>query len=165
MPNLRMAVIFGVMLCLFGGGFRVHSAPKGSAAATEGERAIWDLEHSYWRDVQENNLQAYLCLWHEDFLGWPWVSAAPVHKDHITDWITSQTGKGLELKLVAFKPAAVQVTGDLGVVCYWVTYKWVDKEGAGAEHVSRITHTWIKSGKEWRILGGMSMPEAAGSKF
>ena len=60
------------------------------------EQALWKLEHDYWHYVQENDLAAYSTLWHERFLGWPSVSPVPVHKDHITDWITSQTSKGLK---------------------------------------------------------------------
>lgn len=36
-----------------------------------------------------------LSLWHKDFLDWPSVTGVPLHKDHITDWITSQTSPGL----------------------------------------------------------------------
>ena len=72
--------------------------PNPSRAAKD-EQTIWELERAYWRYVQENNLSAYADLWHKDFLGWPSVSAAPVHKNHITDWITSQTTKGLAFKI------------------------------------------------------------------
>ena len=132
---------------------------KGSPGS-EAEKTIWDLEHSYWQYVQEGNLTAYQDLWHKDFLGWPSVSDAPVRKEHITDWITSQIGKGLSFRLVEFKPAAIQTNGDLVVVCYWVTSKWVDKNGAGGERTLRIFHTWARTGKDWQIVGGMSMPIA-----
>ncbi len=127
--------------------------------AAKDEQTIWELERAYWRYVQENNLSAYADLWHKDFLGWPSVSAAPVHKNHITDWITSQTTKGLAFKMVEFKPAAIQVTEDVAVACYWITFKWLDKDGNGAANTIRITHTWRKTGNDWRIRGGMSMPE------
>src|SRR2546430_15883419 len=89
-------------------------------------------------------------LWHKDFLGWPSVSSAPVHKDHITDCITSQTAKGLAFKTVEFKPAAIQVTGDIAFACYWVTFRWVDKKGTGASHTLRIRSEERRVGKECR---------------
>jgi hypothetical protein len=58
------------------------------------EHTLWNLERAYWRYVETNDLAACSDLWHKDFLGWPSVSSAPVCKDHITDWITSQTAKG-----------------------------------------------------------------------
>ena len=66
------------------------------AQGSADEQALWKLEQNYWRYVQENDLAAYATLWHERFLGWPSVSPVPVHKDHITDWITAQTSKGLK---------------------------------------------------------------------
>ena len=118
-----------------------------------------DLERAYWRDVENNDLRAYLQLWHKDFVGWPPFSSAPVRKDQIADWITSQTSKGLAFKTGEFKPAAIQVTGDVAFACYWITFTWVDKAGDGALPTLRITHAWLRSGNDWRIIGGMSMPE------
>lgn len=37
---------------------------------------------------------------------------------HITDWITSQTSKGLSFRTVAFKPAAIQITGNVAATFY-----------------------------------------------
>jgi hypothetical protein len=62
------------------------------------ETQIWNLEKLYWEYVKVNDLQKYRALWHDDFVGWPFVSAAPVQKDHITDWITNNTSKGLKLQ-------------------------------------------------------------------
>jgi ketosteroid isomerase-like protein len=126
------------------------------------EQTIWNLERAYWQYVQDNNLTAYAGLWHKNFVGWPVISAAPVgNDDHITDWITSQTSKGLAFKPDEFKPARIQVTGDVATVYYWITFRWLDKDGHGAPYTLRIAHTWLKDGMDWRILGGMSTPEPA----
>jgi ketosteroid isomerase-like protein len=155
----QMLAIFRAVICVLVLFFVFSLSVTRSSSVSGNEQTIWELEHSYWRYVQENNFPAYLNLWHKDFLGWPSVNQAPVRKDHITDWITSQTGKGLSFKFVEFKPAAIQITGNLAVVCYWVRSAWVDKDGAGTEATLRITHTWIKTGNDWQIVGGMSMPE------
>jgi len=159
MPNYRIAIVLPLMACLLVGALVVSSEGTIRSQASENEQTLWNLEHAYWSYVQDNDLPAYLSLWHKDFLGWPSVNPAPVHKDHITDWITSQTSKGLAFKTVEFRPAAIQVTGDVAVTCYWITYKWADKDGNGATHTLRITHTLLSDGKDWRIIGGMSMPE------
>jgi len=156
---MRLCLLF-CWVCLLGTAEHSFSSELTSSCQGAGdERAVWDLERAYWRYVENNDLAAYANLWHKDFLGWPSLSAAPVHKDHITDWITSQTGKGLTFKAGEFKPAALQVTGDVAFACYWITFKWVDKDGTGAPHTLRITHAWVRSGKDWQIRGGMSMPE------
>src|SRR5881398_3983199 len=144
-------LIFGCLLCVAGRALPSDSSPD--------EQTVWNLEHAYWHYVESNDLAAYSNLWHKDFLGWPSVSAAPVDKDHITDWITSQTSKGLAFKTGEFKPASIQVTEDVAVACYWITFKWLDKDGNGAANTIRITHVWLRTGNDWRIKGGMSMPE------
>jgi ketosteroid isomerase-like protein len=129
------------------------------APALNEEERLWKLERAYWQYVQDNDLSAYSNLWHQDFLGWPSVSAVPVRKDHITDWITAQTSKGLVFKTGEFKPAAIQVTGDVATVYYWITLQWLDKDGRGEARTLRITHAWLKTRNDWQIIGGMSMPE------
>src|SRR5437868_2128261 len=84
-----------------------------SSQASGDEQTLWGLERAYWRYVEDNDWAAYSDLWHKDFLGWPSVSSAPVRQDHITDWITSQTARGLAFKTVEFKTAAIQITGDV----------------------------------------------------
>ena len=59
------------------------------------EAQVWELEKAYWEYVKANDLEKYRALWHENFVGWPFVSPAPVRKDHITDWITANTSKGI----------------------------------------------------------------------
>jgi ketosteroid isomerase-like protein len=163
MLNRRMAVILCMMISLLASGLAVSS--QAQSRTSENEQAVWKLEHDYWRYVQNNDLSAYLALWNKNFLGWPSVNAAPVHKDHITDWITSETSKGLAFKFIALKPAAIQVTGDIAVTCYWMTYEWVAKDGKpAAEYNIRLTHTWIKGGNTWQIIGGMSMLEPSPSR-
>ena len=42
---------------------------------------------------------------------------------------------------------------------YRITFRWLDKDGTGQAHSLRITHAWLKTEGDWRIIGGMSMPE------
>jgi ketosteroid isomerase-like protein len=149
---MRYCLLFTVVVCLF-----TTAQQAFSSAASGDEQTLWNLERAYWQYVEKNDLAAYSNLWHKDFLGWPWVSSKPVRKDSITDWITSQTSKGLVFKAGEFKPAGIQVTGDVAFACYWITFRWVDKDGKGEAYTSRITHAWLRSGKTWRIIGGMSM--------
>ena len=123
------------------------------------EPQIWGLEKAYWEYVKTNDLEKYRALWHENFVGWPFVSPAPVRKDHITDWITSNTSKGIRLQSYSIEQLALQVTGDVAMAFYRVKATWAD--GAGAEVKTdrmRITHTWIRTYGTWQIIGGMSSP-------
>ncbi|HMD42191.1 MAG TPA: nuclear transport factor 2 family protein [Candidatus Acidoferrum sp.] len=145
------SAIMGTLLFL-------HNGSAQSSAAGD-ERTLWKLEHDYFQYVEANDLRAYSTLWESNFLGWPAMSAAPVHKDHITGWITSQTRKGLAFKRIELKQAAIQISGDIGVTSYWVTYQFQDESGNGTSSTLPITHTWLRNGHGWHIIGGMSMTE------
>jgi ketosteroid isomerase-like protein len=121
-----------------------------------GEQAVWKLEHNYWEYVRANDLQRYRSLWHPDFVGWPYSSSVPVRKANITDWIAGFKDKGLQLQSYTLKPAASQRTKDVVIVHYWLTQTWTDKNGQGEPRSARITHTWIRNGDAWQIVGGMS---------
>jgi ketosteroid isomerase-like protein len=125
---------------------------------------VWKLEHQYWENVKALDLVSYRALWHTDFLGWPWMSAQPVRKDHITGWITAYTAKGQRLSSYTLEPAASHATGNIAVVYYWLTSDWVDKNGGETRGKMRVTHTWIHDADGWKILGGMSSVEGGVSQ-
>jgi ketosteroid isomerase-like protein len=123
------------------------------------EAQIWNLEKAYWEYVKANDLEKYRALWHDDFVGWPSVSPTPVRKDHITDWITANTSKGVKLQSYSIEELAIRVTGDVAIDHYRVKYVWAGSQSSDGEtQTSRITHTWLRSHGTWQILGGMSAP-------
>ena len=133
--------------------------------SVENETQVWQLEKAYWEYVKANDLDKYRALWHENFLGWPFISSAPVRKDHITDWITANTSKGIRLHSYAIEQLAVQVTGEVAVDYYRINATWANGEGAKVRTDRlRITHTWIRTGNTWQIIGGMSSPVNADGK-
>ena len=126
---------------------------------TSDEAQVWGLEKAYWEYVRANDLGQYLALWHENFLGWPFVSPEPVRKDHITDWITANTSKGIKLQSYSIDQRAIQVTGDVALDYYRIKAVWTNSAGAEVKtDRMRITHTWIRTSGTWQILGGMSSP-------
>lgn len=137
----------------------VSPTRKSREATVSDEQQIWGLDNAYWRYVQENNLPAFLNLLHKDFLGWPSIYPGPVRKDHMTEWITAQTTKGLAFKQLALTRLGIEITEDVAVTCYSITYAWQDKNGDGTPIPLRMTHVWTRSGDDWQMIGGMSMPE------
>jgi len=123
------------------------------------EAQVWQLEKAYCEYVKANDLQKYRAPWHDNFLGWPLVSSAPVRKDHITDWITANTSKGIKLQSYSIEQLAIQVTGDIAINHYRIKAMWDNGEGAEARtDALRMTHTWIRWHGTWEIIGGMSPP-------
>jgi ketosteroid isomerase-like protein len=123
------------------------------------EAQVWNLEKAYWEYVKASDLEKYRALWHEDFLGWPYISSAPTRKDHITDWITGNTSKGMNLQSYSIEQLAIRVTGDIVINHYRIKMNWATSETANVRtDTLRITHTWIRTRGTWQILGGMSAP-------
>jgi len=139
------------------------SSAFGQTSANE-ETQIWQLEKAYWEYVKANDLEKYRALWHENFLGWPFVNATPVRKDHITDWITANTSKGISLHSYSIEQLAIQVTGEIATNYYRIDFTWANSAGAEVKTDRlRIMHTWIRTRGTWQIIGGMSSPvNAAG---
>ena len=137
-----------------------------AADLTKDQAQIWNLEKEYWEDVKTNDLEKYRALWHDDFVGWPFVSAAPVRNDHITDWITNNTSKGLTLQSYTIEQLAIQVTGDIAIDHYRIKLNWTknDTGEVARTDAMRITHTWIRTNGAWQIIGGMSAPVNAAGK-
>jgi len=130
----------------------------GQTSANE-ETQIWQLEKTYWEYVKANELEKYRALWHENFLGWPFVNPTPVRKDHITDWITANTSKGISLHSYSIEQLAIQVTGEIATNYYRIDFTWANSAGAEVKTDRlRITHTWIRTHGTWQIIGGMSSP-------
>jgi ketosteroid isomerase-like protein len=123
------------------------------------EAQVWQLEKAYWEYVKANDLEKYRALWNENFLGWPFVSSAPVRKDQITDWITVNTSRNIKLQSYSLEGLAIQMAGDIAVDYYRVNATWANSEGANVKTDRfRITHTWMRTHGTWQIIGGMSAP-------
>jgi ketosteroid isomerase-like protein len=142
------------------------SAVALAADLSKDEDQIWNSEKAYWEYVKANDLEKYRALWRDDFVGWPSVSPEPVHKDHITDWITDNTAKGLKLQSYSIEERAVHVTGDVAIDHYRIKANWAkgDSNQVTRTDTVRITHTWLRTNGTWQILGGMSAPVNAEGK-
>jgi ketosteroid isomerase-like protein len=138
----------------------IASPVEDSPRRARTEEQIWNLEKAYWDYVKTNDLDKYRALWHDNFVGWPFVSPEPVRKDQITDWITNNTSKGLKLQSYSIEQLALRVTGDIAIDHYRIKVAWGKGDtGEGARtDAFRITHTWIRTGDTFQIIGGMSAP-------
>jgi hypothetical protein len=88
-----------------------------------------------------------------------------VRKDHITDWITQNTSKGVKLESYSIEQLAIQVTDDVAINYYRIKLNWATSEGVEVrKDAFRITHTWTRTHGTWQILGGMSAPVNAEGK-
>jgi ketosteroid isomerase-like protein len=124
---------------------------------TAAEKEVWQLEEDYWKYAQAFDLESYRTLWHEEFVGWPRSEAVPVGKSGITGWLERRKNTGHALRYKLERRAVREIEGAV-VAHYTVHVEWAAKDGKAESEVSRITHTWVKSGGRWKIITGMSAP-------
>ena len=142
------ALAIGASLCAW-------TASASGADATR-VSAVWAREDEYWRDVKTGDVEHYRTLWHEQFVGWPCDEEHPLRKASIGDWVGKVRDKHLAVAAELTHEGA-QDFGDVVVVHYSFTrvdtYPDGHEEGRGARR--KITHTWMKVGNDWQIIGGM----------
>jgi hypothetical protein len=158
---MRKAISFLLVLSLthFVHALATASPTPVRLAPRTDETQIWDLEKAYWDYVKANDLEKYRALWHERFLGWPYSSSSPARKDHITDWITANTLKGVKLQSYDLEQVAIRITGNIAANHYRIKMTWSGPESTDIKtEMLRIHHTWIRTGETWQILAGMSAP-------
>ena len=136
------------------------ATPAMCATDAAAEKAVWAMEETYWKTLESSDLQGYVNLWHKDFLGWPRDRDLPVGKDGIEEGTRRKMAEG---RVVSHEilSKAVRVVGTIGITQYAVRAVRVSTQGDTATFVSRVTHTWVRTGNTWKIVGGMSAPFAS----
>lgn len=133
--------------------------PSAWADAAADEKAVWAMEEAYWVYVRNNDLDGYLTLWDERFVGWPSFSENPLGKNDIASWIPplhADTKRAYDYEL---KRQAVRSFGDVVIAHY--LYRDIYRLAETGDVVEkgnfrRITHTWQRRGDTWQIVTGMS---------
>jgi len=117
------------------------------------EATIWELEERYWDCWIKEDMEGYMSLLHEDFMGWASSLETPGDKKAAREFVQNFWS---QIKLFAFemKPCTIKIIGDTALVHYILLLK--DEDGNQIGNSYRITHTWLKQGGIWQILGGMS---------
>ena len=123
---------------------------------TDDEKSVWKLEETYWQFVKAGDVDHYRTLWHDDFIGWPCFEWTPTGKDGVGKWVSDIHDNHWKLSY-SLKPLAMKSFGDVVVVHYAAEYVYDYGDGtmSGAGIWRKFTHTWMKAGNSWQIIGGM----------
>jgi len=126
------------------------------SAATAQKDAVWEMEEAYWRYVKAGEVDKYIDLWHEDFVGWPCSRLQPSRKATIGSWVSEIRDKGIKVTY-ELRREALQYFGNVAVVHYAtpLVYEYPDGKITGNGELLKFTHTWMKVKGEWQIIGGM----------
>ena len=124
---------------------------------TPDERAVWELEQSYYRFARNNDPESYLSLFHDDVIGWPTMDQLPKGKDKVSQWIGAVHSDPSRVWHYDIERLAIHSFGDVVVVHYRLRDYFVSAqtgEEISSEHF-RISHSWLRVGDTWQIVSGM----------
>lgn len=74
--------------------------------------------------------------------------------------ILEAIAEGRKLPHVKLRRETVQIFGNVAIVHFAVERTWVNAsdETRGGGEWTKVTHTWMRVGDIWKIIGGMAAP-------
>lgn len=127
-----------------------HSDP----AATSGEEEIWALENAYFSNLYKADYDGVLTLVHSRVLGWPDGLDQPIDYNESARFMRQLVTGPTPCNITSDR-MGIQVRGDIALTQY-VLYATCTTNGTAQTKSSEITHTWVKEGSGWKLLGGIS---------
>jgi ketosteroid isomerase-like protein len=125
------------------------------AADNEVEDKIWALEEEYISAFKSADHDKILDFYHQDFLGWPDSQAQPAGKSEAKNFLKKHYPQPISGSFEIDR-AGIRVFGNVVMTQYILNVSMRDENGVEHTTATRITHTWLKEGTRWWILGGMS---------
>ena len=118
---------------------------------------IWALEEMYFASFYKADYESVLAIVHSQFLGWPGGLPQPIDKEESARFM-KQLVPTPTLCTFKIERAGIRLLGEVALTQYTihVNCSGSDTGGVVKTQSSRITHTWLKEGASWKLLGGMS---------
>jgi len=119
------------------------------------EEEIWALEEAYFANLYQANYGGVLALVHSRFLGWPGAVPQPIDREESARFMKQLVPQPASCSF-KIERAGIRLMGEVALTQYTLQVKCSDTAGVTKTQSSRITHTWMKEGTGWKLLGGMS---------
>jgi ketosteroid isomerase-like protein len=123
------------------------------------EDEVWNYEVAYWRYAEAADLDNLMSLWHENGIGWPNNQPTPVNREGARQHV-AEAFEALQLESISIdvKPLSVHIYGGIGITYFEKRSTVTTKDGIKVTEHDRATHTWLRTDKSWKIIGGMEAP-------
>jgi hypothetical protein len=135
---------------------QVYSATAGTDNRRDTvKEEIWALEEAYFANLYKADYEGVLAIVHSQFLGWPAAVAQPIDKDESARFMKQLVPKPTSCTF-NIERSGIRLLEKAALTQYNIYVNCSDIAGKAKTQSSRITHTWVKEGTRWRLLGGMS---------
>lgn len=125
---------------------------KGRDSVTE---EIWALEQAYFANLYHADYNAVLAMVHSQFLGWPSTAPQPIDKEGSARFMKQLISKPTPCTF-KIERGGIRMLEEVALTQYTLHVNCGDTATAAKPPSSRISHTWVKEGGGWKLLGGMS---------
>jgi len=122
------------------------------------ENIIWNLEESYFVNLYKANYQFVIALYDDHFLGWPSGLKQPIGVEESSRFMKQLIPEPTSCT-IRIEREGISILGTTALTQYTLLVDCKDSSGKVKTKRSRITHTWIKKGKSWKLFGGMSIDQ------
>ncbi|MBU0508288.1 nuclear transport factor 2 family protein [bacterium] len=122
---------------------------------TAEQKEVWAAEEKMWELMTQDNLDGFLALIHNDYVGWQYEAPVPYGKETSAKWIKYWVPQRKVL-IYDLSPVAIAVFGNFAIVDYY--YQMVveigkDDEKKKKESEGRWTDIFMKEGGKWMLVG------------
>jgi hypothetical protein len=156
---MKNTVLLGtiILACILFSYSRAVSAPADTDNRRDTvEEEIWALEEAYFANLYKANYEGVLALVHSQFLGWPGAVPQPIDREESARFMKQLVPKPTSCHF-KLERAGIRLLGEVALTQYNIQVNCSDTAGVVTKtQSSRITHTWVKEGGCWKLLGGMS---------
>ncbi|MFA6002069.1 MAG: nuclear transport factor 2 family protein [Thermoleophilia bacterium] len=119
---------------------------------------IWALEEAYFANLYKADYEAVLAIVHGQFLAWPDTAPEPIGREGSARFMKQLVPKPMSYTF-RIERGGIRVLGEVVLTQYTIHVDCADTGTVVKTRSSRITHTWVKEGDSWKLLGGMSLDQ------
>ena len=119
------------------------------------EEEIWELEETYHNNYKSANHSGILAIYHKNFLGWPGRESQPTRKSGMPAYLEQKFPEPRNDE-IEIERKGIQINNNVAINHYTLHVSSVNEDGERFKQSFNMTHTWLKEGGQWKILGGMS---------
>jgi len=116
------------------------------------QQMVWKNVEAYWKIAGEENLEAYMAYFHDDYLGWAFSSPLPSNKAAVSKWMKHWWSKS-NVTMYDIQPVGIAVFGDVAVVHYYYSMVVANEEGKERTRDGNWTDILKKQGDKWLLIG------------
>jgi len=119
------------------------------------EEEIWALEKAYFTNLYKANYEGLRAIGHSQFLGWPGGLPQPIDREENARFMKKLIPQPTSCT-IKIERAGIRLVRNVALTQYTLHVDCSETAGVTKISSSRITHTWVKEGASWKLLGGMS---------